>query len=155
MTRATFAVWAVVGLALAPPGAYAADCPRTSLSDVEKEVMCPVCGTPLGLATEAPQAERERELIRRLVDDCRSKDEVKQRLVAEFGTEVLALPSDDGFDLAAYIVPALAVLFGGGTLAAAAVGWRRMRDGDSEAIAGGPSAAASERLQSDLDRYDA
>jgi len=117
--------------------------------------MCPVCGTPLGLATEAPQAERERELIRRLVEDCRSKEEVKERLVAEFGTEVLALPGDDGFDLAAYIVPALALLLAGGALAAAALGWRRARGGHTDLTATAPSAAASERLQSDLDRYDA
>lgn len=117
--------------------------------------MCPVCGTPLALATEAPQAERERELIRRLVDDCRSKQEVKERLVAEFGTEVLALPGDDGFDLAAYIVPALAVLLGGGAVCVSALGWRRMRTPDSHAAAREPSRAATERLQSDLDRYDA
>ena len=30
--------------------------------------MCPVCGTPLGLATEAPQAQRERAYIQRLID---------------------------------------------------------------------------------------
>ena len=32
---------------------------------------------------------------------------MKARLVAEFGDEVLALPGDEGFDLAAYLVPAL------------------------------------------------
>lgn len=154
MRRALGVVLAMT-LLIAPGGALAAECPRTSLSDVEKEVMCPVCGTPLGLASEAPQAERERELIRRLVEDCRSKEEVKARLVAEFGDEVIALPSSKGFDLAAYIVPALAVLLGGGALAAAAVGWRRARGGghaDPGPIA--PSGAASERLQSDLERYD-
>jgi len=139
----------------APAGALAAECPRTSLSDVEKEVMCPVCGTPLGLATEAPQAERERELIRKLVADCRSKEEVKARLVTEFGDEVLALPSTKGFDLAVYIVPGLAVLLGGGALAAAAVGWRRVRGDGQKSRAGRPGGAASEeRLQDDLDRYD-
>ncbi|MEJ7789172.1 MAG: cytochrome c-type biogenesis protein CcmH [Thermoleophilaceae bacterium] len=155
MRGALVAACAVLVLALFPAVALAATCPRTSLSDVEKEVMCPVCGTPLGLATEAPQAERERELIRRLVEDCRSKEEVKERLVAEFGTEVLALPGDDGFDLAAYIVPALALLLAGGALAAAALGWRRVRGGHTDLTAKAPSAAASERLQSDLDRYDA
>ncbi len=153
MRGALAAACAVSVLALLPGVALAATCPRTSLSDVEKEVMCPVCGTPLGLATEAPQAEREREFIRRLVEDCRSKDEVKERLVAQFGSEVLALPGDDGFDLAAYLVPALAVLLGGGALATAALGWRRMRVDHTDVRA--PSAAASERLQSDLDRYDA
>jgi cytochrome c-type biogenesis protein CcmH/NrfF len=85
-------------LAIAPAAAIAKDCPQTTLGDIEDEVMCPVCGTPLGLASEAPQAERERAFILRLVDDCKSKDEVKQALVAEFGDRVLALPGDQGDD---------------------------------------------------------
>ena len=28
--------------------ALAQDCPRTTLGDIEDEVMCPICGTPLG-----------------------------------------------------------------------------------------------------------
>jgi cytochrome c-type biogenesis protein CcmH len=128
------------------------------LADVENEVMCPVCGTPLGLATEAPQAEREREFIRRQVDDCRSKDEIKAALVDEFGQNVLALPGTDGFDLAAYLVPGLAVLLGGGAVAATAVGWRRSRPRvDQDTDGSGPAdlgAAQRDRLQTDLDRYD-
>ena len=151
--RRVAALVAVLTLAL-PGAALAADCPRTTLGDVEDEVMCPVCGTPLGVASEAPQAERERALIARLVDDCRSKEEVKARLVAEFGDEVLALPDDEGFDLAAYLVPALAVLLGGGAVAAAALGWRRRRRDDPAAATGAPEGATAERLQSDLDRYD-
>ena len=55
--------------------------------------MCPVCGTPLALATEAPQANRERAFIQRQVNACRSKDEIKRTLVAQFGDSVLALPA--------------------------------------------------------------
>jgi len=148
-------VWALatVLLALALPAMAAAQCPKTTLGDVEDEVMCPVCGTPLGLASEAPQAERERALITRLVDDCQSKEQVKARLVAEFGDEVLALPDDEGFDLAAYLVPALGLLLGGGALLAAALGWRRTRRGRDDSPAA-PDGAAAQRLQSDLDRYD-
>lgn len=151
----------VAALAVAAPAAAAA-CPKTTLGAVEAEVMCPVCGVPLGLATEAPQAQRERELIRRLVDDCRSKEEVKAVLVDEFGDEVLALPGGDGFDLAAYLVPALALLLGAGAVGASAVRWRRARaagaghpDDDGPASgAGGPSGAAARRLDSDLERYE-
>jgi len=154
------AVLALAALALSVPAvATAAECPKTTLSEVENEVMCPVCGTPLGLATEAPQAEREREFIRRQVEDCRSKDEIKAALVDEFGENVLALPGTDGFDLAAYLVPGLAVLLGGATVAVTAIGWRRSR---ARAVTGpgtpdgppAPGAAQTERLQSDLDRYD-
>ena len=140
----------VLWLALAAPAAAA--CPQTSLGDLEDEVMCPVCGTSLGIASEAPQAQRERAFIQGLIDDCRSKDEIKDALVAEFGDEVLALPDDQGFDLAAYLVP-LAILLGAG--AAIAIGVRRWRARPATAAAG-PEASKreSKRLDDDLARYD-
>ena len=78
---------ALVALALAAPVAAAAAAP--SLPDIEDEVMCPICGTTLELS-DSPQAERERELIRGLIAEGRSKDEIKDALVAEFGSAVLA-----------------------------------------------------------------
>ena len=152
MRRRALLALALLALAMAPATAVA-KCPQTTLGDVEDEIMCPVCGTTLELASEAPQAERQRALITRLVEDCRTKEQVKARLVAEFGDEVLATPDDEGFDLAAYLVPALGLLIGGGALAAAAVGWRRTRRGNGE-DAPAPDAATAERLQTDLDRYD-
>ena len=147
-----FALALAAALVLALPAVAAAqDCPRTSLGDVEDEVMCPVCGTPLELATEAPQAQRQRELIERLIAACESKDAIKTRLAAEFGEEVLALPDDEGFDLAAYVVPALAALLGAAGVAIAAVHWRRRKPGTPVTAA---EAAPSERLDADLERYD-
>jgi cytochrome c-type biogenesis protein CcmH len=141
--------------ALVVPGvATAADCPKTTLAAVEADVMCPVCGTPLGLATEAPQAVRQRALIQRLVDRCRSKDEIEQILVAQYGPGVLALPDTEGFDLAAYVVPALAVLLAGGGIAVAARRWRRGGDPGTPAAEGPDEGAAGKRLDSDLERYD-
>ncbi len=124
MRRWVVLLAAVVALAAPTATAAAADCPKTSLSAVEAEVMCPVCGTPLGLATEAPQANRERALIQRLVDRCQSKEEIKAVLVAQFGDDVLALPEAEGFDLTVYLVPALAVLLAAGGIAFAARRWR-------------------------------
>jgi cytochrome c-type biogenesis protein CcmH len=83
--------------------------PKVSLSDIEDEVMCPTCGTALSLS-ESPLAERMRVLIQRLIDDGRSKEEIKERLVDEFGPEVLATPPPNGFSLAAYVVPLAALL---------------------------------------------
>ncbi|HEV2062807.1 MAG TPA: cytochrome c-type biogenesis protein CcmH, partial [Solirubrobacteraceae bacterium] len=83
------ALLAVIACAV-PPVALAAE-PRTSLPDVEDEVMCVTCNVPLNIA-ESPQASRQRAFIRRLVDRGLSKDEIKTRLVAEYGEDVLALP---------------------------------------------------------------
>jgi cytochrome c-type biogenesis protein CcmH len=123
--RARVAALVSMAALVVPAVAGAADCTKTSVSDLEDEVMCPVCGTSLGLAREAPQARRERAYIARLVKRCHSKDEIKAALVAQFGDRVLALPSKDGFNLSAHVVPLLGMLLAGAAIVFALVRWRR------------------------------
>jgi cytochrome c-type biogenesis protein CcmH len=113
---------ALVVLALA--GSAQACAPRTTLGALEDEVMCTVCGLPLSLATESPQAQSERALILRLVDRCQTKAQIESRLVAEYGSEVLASPPSHGFDATAWLVPLLALLALAGGLAGATGIWR-------------------------------
>ena len=141
-------------LALAAPGAASAqDCPQTSLADIGDEVMCPVCGTPLALATEAPPSERQRAYIERQIARCRSKDEIKRALVAQFGEGVLALPGDEGDgdlgDLLVYVIPALGIVLALGGVALAVVRWRARSPRPV-----GAAAVDSGRLDSDMERYD-
>jgi cytochrome c-type biogenesis protein CcmH/NrfF len=146
---------ALLLLLIAPAASLAAACPKTSLADVEDEVMCPVCGVPLGLATEAPQANRERAFIQREVEACKSKQQIKNELVAQFGDRVLALPPQKGFNFVAYLVPALVVL--GGVAAVTAVALRRRRRSDERSPGASTPALAGDdaaRLEADLERYD-
>jgi len=145
----------VPGASLAAGGDQSA-APKTNLPDVEDEVMCPVCGTPLGLASESPQAQRERAYIERLIAQCRSKDQVKRALVAEFGDSVLALPGDEGDtsvgDVLVYVVPALGIVLAAGGIAFAVVRWRRP---PRQAGSGGAIATADgAHLEDDMERYD-
>jgi cytochrome c-type biogenesis protein CcmH len=126
----------LVALAL-PAAAVAAECTKTSVADLEDEVMCPVCGTSLGLAREAPQARRERAYIARLVRRCHSKDEIKAALVAQFGDGILALPDDEGFNLSAYLAPLLAMLIAGTLTGLALVRWRRTGTRATSTVAAG------------------
>jgi cytochrome c-type biogenesis protein CcmH/NrfF len=144
---------ALVGPGIAPASAAAAE-PRASLTDIEDEVMCPICGTPLNLAA-APQAERERAFIRRLIANGETKEEIKDALVREYGPEVLATPESEGFDLAAWLVPAGGILLAALALALGVRRWRR-RGSDRQPPAEGDEldASDSERLRSDLARYD-
>ena len=147
---------AMLALLAPSPAAAIAAAPQTSLSEISSEVMCPVCGTLLELA-ESPQAQREKAFISRLVAAGRSKEEIKDALVAEYGTEVLALPQDSGFDLSAYVVPIVAFVLAAITLAVGVARWRRAgRDsGDGEPpSSAGPNPEDAERLDADLARYD-
>jgi cytochrome c-type biogenesis protein CcmH/NrfF len=139
-------------LAVCAPSAAAA--PRASLTEIEKQVMCPVCGTLLQLA-ESPQAQREKAFIQRLIAEGKSEDQIKDALVAEYGDEVLALPQDSGFSLSAYIVPIVAFVIAAVALALGVLRWRRAGgSGRGGAAPRGPKGDDAERLDADLARYD-
>jgi cytochrome c-type biogenesis protein CcmH len=143
---------AILAVSTAPAPAAT---PRTSLTEISSEVMCPVCGTLLELA-ESPQAQREKVFVQRLVVAGRTKAEIKDALVAEYGEEVLALPQGSGFDLSAYLVPIVAFAIALVALAVGVAKWRRAGgppDGGGGAPAG-PSREDGERLDADLARYD-
>ena len=99
----------LLALALLAPQAAAAAEPRASLPDVEDEVMCLECGTALNVSNSAV-ADQEREFIAGLIAEGKTKAEIKDALVEEYGPRVLAEPRDDGFQLTAWIVPVLAAL---------------------------------------------
>lgn len=149
--RSWAAVAALLALAaLAPAAASAAE--QATLPDIEDEVMCPICGTTLELS-DSPQAERERELIRSLIAQGMSKDEIKDALVAEYGEDVLAAPDSEGFDLTAWVIPALGIGLGVAGVGLAIARLARRRDEDSN---GGPAIDPGEaaRLDRDMSSYD-
>jgi cytochrome c-type biogenesis protein CcmH/NrfF len=147
---------ALAALAALAPSALAAE-QRATLAEIEGEVMCPVCGTLLQLA-EAPQAQREKAFIARLITEGKSEEQIKDALVAEYGDEVLALPKGSGFSLSAYVVPIVAFLVAAIALAIGVLRWRRAgggpKDRGGKPGPDGPSREEADRLDADLARYD-
>lgn len=151
--RAVRILAATLALTVLMPATAIAQQAPPSLPDIEDEVMCPTCGFSLALS-ESPQANQIRDLIRQLIDEGLTKEQIKDALVLEYGPEVLASPETSGFDLAAWVVPGLAILIAG---AALTIGVRRWRS----AGGGGPGVPSrlepepgdDERLAADLDRY--
>lgn len=149
--RTAFAI-ALLLAALAPAAAQAAQ-PRTTLPDVEDEVMCVECGTALNVST-SPVAERERVFIRRRIAEGKTKDQIKSELVAEYGPRVLATPDGGGFDIASWLVPGglcLVALLGIGFVA---LRWRGKPE--EEVADAGPDLdpADARRLDADLAAFD-
>ncbi len=129
--------------------------PRTTLPIIERQVMCVTCKIPLNVA-QSPQADRERAFIQSLIDRGESEAQIKQALVGQYGAAALALPSEHGFSLAAYLVPLAAVL---ALLVALAVLLPRWRRHARARVGGGAptsalSAADTARLDADLTRFD-
>jgi cytochrome c-type biogenesis protein CcmH len=140
----------------ASSGVAAAAATRASLTDIEDEVMCVACHTPLAVS-ESPQANSERDYIRSLIAHGETKGQIKSALVAQYGQAVLALPSAHGFNLAVYILPPALVLAGVAMLVVTVPRWRRRARAAATRTgpAGAPLEPADERrLNEDLARYD-
>jgi cytochrome c-type biogenesis protein CcmH len=155
MRRVAALVALAVGLLAFAASAPAAPVRQTTTHDIEDEVMCPICGTLLELS-DSPQGKREKVFVAKLVAAGKTKAEIKDALVAQYGQSVLALPKASGFDLSAYLVPILAIVIAVVALAFSLRRWRR--DGRPSSARGGaataPQGEDAERLEADLRRYD-
>jgi cytochrome c-type biogenesis protein CcmH len=145
-------------LATAAASAHAAAvvvAPRTTLPTIERQVMCVTCKIPLNVA-QSQQADRERAYIQGLINEGQDEAEVKRSLVGQYGPTVLGLPSTNGFDLTAYLVPVIVVVALLIMLALLLPRWRRHARAAAAAPAIGAtlSSSDSERLDSDLARFN-
>jgi cytochrome c-type biogenesis protein CcmH len=153
VTRALAVLLAL--LCLAPAGALAAQ-PKTTLNDVEDEVMCDTCNVPLNIA-ESARADQERAQIRRLIAQGKTKQQIKDELASIYGPNILATPQHSGFSLAAWWVPVIVVAALVALLVALLPRWRRRPPGGGSGdgpAAPALSAADGARLDEDLARYD-
>lgn len=143
---------------LASAAATTATAPRTSLPEIEDEVMCPICGTLLSLSA-SPAAQRQRVFIRKLIRQGKTKDEIKDALVAEYGGQVLAEPEEKGISLWAYVLPTALIGLAAVAVVTSIVRRRRLREEPSDASAAGPEPDGpndpdDERLDRDMARFD-
>jgi cytochrome c-type biogenesis protein CcmH/NrfF len=151
------AIALAAGAALGTTGAAAQE-PKTDLKTIEEQVMCVVCRTPLSVAG-GPQAAAQRRLINGYIAQGLDADQIKDALVVEYGERVLALPDDEGFNIAVYVVPVVVVVAALALLALALPRWRRHARAyaaEHPAAAAGPvlDAEDARRLDEDLRRYD-
>ena len=133
---------AVALCALATAGAGTAASPP-SAADLESQIVCPVCETTLDQST-APIALRMKAFIRTRIAAGDSEQQIKDALVAEFGSEVLAEPPGGGFGLLAWVLPLGALLAGALAVGVLLRRWSRRRDA--------APAAGVDDLDPELDR---
>jgi cytochrome c-type biogenesis protein CcmH len=156
--RTAAALVAIAATALAPATAIAtADtAPKASLTDIENDVMCVSCHEPLAVA-QSPQAIAERNYVRALIAQGKTKAQIEQALVGQYGPAVLGKPPAHGFNLTVYILPPLILIAGIGTLVLLLPKWRRRSRANAKARTPSPepsiATADAHRLDEELRRY--
>ncbi len=122
-----------------------------SLSELEGEVMCPVCETTLDQSS-SPAAQQIKRVIASRIAAGDTKTQIKDRLVAEYGNAILAAPPREGFGLLAWWLPVAGILAAAVVVGIGARRWARARE---PAPLGPPLDPALERrLDDELRRFE-
>jgi cytochrome c-type biogenesis protein CcmH len=145
------AVVALAAALLAPPARASERHP--TLNELEGQVMCPTCHTTLDQSS-SPAAERIKLFIRNRIAAGDSRSQIKRRLVAEFGSAILAEPPKHGFDLLAWVLPLAGIIGAAAVLAVAAARWTRSRPAAAAPAGARLDPVLERRLDEALERFD-
>jgi len=143
--RSVLLVALVTALLAVAPAAVASE-QHPTLSEMEAEIMCPICHEPLNMSDSAV-AKRIEAYIAVRIKAGDTKSEIKRKLVAQFGPGILA----NAPDRAAWTLPLVAATVALVMLGFAAWRWRRRGDPPVEPL--DPELDA--RVDEALARYDA
>ncbi|HST26487.1 MAG TPA: cytochrome c-type biogenesis protein CcmH [Gaiellaceae bacterium] len=151
--RRAVALAAAAAFVVAAPGAWASGT-RPKLPEIEGDYMCLLCKVPLD-ESSSPAANQERAVLRHLIGQGLTAGQIKNRMVADYGTDVLAAPPDSGFNILAWWLPIAGAVAGALVLAFGVWRWSRGR-GEPPA---GPTQMRLEpglerRLDEELARFD-
>jgi cytochrome c-type biogenesis protein CcmH len=101
---------------------------RPTQAELERELICPVC-TPATLDQSDSQIARNmKRFIARRIAAGDTKSEIKTKLVAQFGPQVLAAPPRSGFNWLAWLLPLAGLGLGAAVVGVAAWRWSRSRE---------------------------
>lgn len=119
------------GLFTAPALAQDTTPSDDEVNAIAKQLYCPVCeNTPLDVCpTEA--CRQWRELIRDMLAEGKSEQEIKDYFVANYGARVLSEPPRTGFNWLVYIIPPVLILAGALFLFNAFRAWTKPRAAES------------------------
>jgi cytochrome c-type biogenesis protein CcmH len=118
----------VLALCLVVPSTAAASEERPTQAELERELVCPVC-TPATLDQSDSQIARNmKRFIARRIAAGDTKSEIKTKLVAQFGPQVLAAPPRSGFNWLAWLLPLAGLGLGAAVVGVAVWRWSRSRE---------------------------
>src|SRR5438552_1147309 len=79
-----------LALVVAAPAAASEQHP--TLLELESQVMCPVCAGETLAQSDSPAARQVKRNIQKWIDGGSTRSEIKRKLVAEYGPQILAAP---------------------------------------------------------------
>lgn len=111
---------------------------------IDRMLICPVCPAETIDQAQVELSKQMRRIVREMLAQGASREEILDFFVERYGPEVLAAPPRSGFNLLAWVVPAAGVL--AGLVAVPLIIWSMARRGR-------PMAAGEPPMEDDLEPY--
>jgi cytochrome c-type biogenesis protein CcmH len=119
-----------LALFLAPAAVASEEHPTQS--ELERELICPVCKPATLDQSDSQLARQMKAVIAERIAAGDTKSEIKDRLVDQFGPQVLAAPPRSGFNWLAWVLPIAGLGLGVVVVGVAAWRWSRSREQPAE-----------------------
>jgi cytochrome c-type biogenesis protein CcmH len=116
----------VAAALLLSPAAYASEQHPTQ-AELERELICPVCKPATLDQSDSQLARQMKRVIATRIAAGDTKSEIKDRLVDQFGPQVLAAPPRSGFNWLAWVLPIAGLALGAVVVGVLAWRWSRSR----------------------------
>jgi len=101
---------------------------RPSFTKLESEIVCPVCKPETLDQSDSAIALRMKAFIKQRIAAGDSEAQIKSKLVAQFGEDVLASPPRNGFNLLAWWLPVAGIVAGAAVIGFGAWRWSSARE---------------------------
>ena len=139
---------AVAALAFAAPALASEQHP--TLTELEDQLMCPVCAGETLAQSDSLPAQRIKAHLQQRIRQGWTRSRIIDEEVDVWGTRILAAPPRHGFDLLAWVLPLAGILAAAGVLGVLAWRWSRRRE-EPEPLPG-PSSLNGRPLDPELER---
>jgi len=149
---------AVAALALAAPAVASERHP--TLTELENQLMCPICAGETLAQSDSPAAQRIRAHIQRRIRQGWTRRQIINEEVDIWGTRILAAPPRHGWSLLAWVLPLVGIIGAAGVIGLLAWRWSRRREEPEQvpgpwSLNGHPLDPELERkLDDELARFD-
>jgi len=124
--------------------------PTPPAQEIYKKLYCPLCAGIRLDTCELKVCDDMRALVDQKLAAGESEQQIINYFVEQFGPQVLGYPPAEGFNLLAYVLPALGVAVGGSIAGYALWNWNRRRRAAVEAETIAVPAGYRQRIEREL-----
>jgi cytochrome c-type biogenesis protein CcmH len=120
--------------------------------DIEENLIAPCCWSTPVSQHYSPVADEIRTEVRVMLAEGKSRDEILNHYVAQYGERILAAPRAEGFNMLAYVLPWAALILGAWLLIVLIKKLRSPAPASSPAKA--PDAQYASRIEKELKEFE-